>query len=158
MKKAAISMELPADRGRCSAQSLGNSANRIADCQGSGYFFALGHCQSLAGPSSLWWTDSTCLRKNVLDRGMRSIEEQSDLMERLALLPFLPHHRFLGGGVVDPWSLLHTNLLAQRALLVCCIDRLNPPSSVAASQFKNQAASCCTLYFDDADEAAWLAI
>ena len=67
-------------------------------------------------------------------------------------LPFLPHHRFLGGGVVDPWSLLHTNLLAQRALLVCCIDRLNPPSSVAASQFKNQAASCCTLYFDDADE------
>lgn len=57
---------------------------------------------------------------------MVAVKELSDMLERIAFAPALPHQGLLGFRIVDPLSLLHGNTPAAPAALVCCIDRLNP--------------------------------
>jgi hypothetical protein len=57
---------------------------------------------------------------------VRAIEQSSDLVKRLSLLPALPHQRFLSLRVLGSWSSSHPHSFCS-CRVACCIDRLNPP-------------------------------
>src|SRR6202171_2716595 len=66
-----------------------------------------GQGQRQSGAASWGRTDPSCRCQNRLYRRVVPIKQLGDLLERLTLLPALPHQRLLALRVMDPRSLLH---------------------------------------------------
>jgi hypothetical protein len=124
---ATVSGDLPADGRGSACKPGGYSAYRFAGHQGAGDFLSLSEGQSQLGTAALRRANATRLSQYLPDGGMRTIEQASDLVKRLALLPTLPHQRFLSLRVLGSWSFSHPHSFCFRRV-ACCIDQLNPPS------------------------------
>ena len=73
-------------------------------------------------------TDTACSSQDASYRTTPSIKQLSNLMESPARFPALLHQCLLTVGVIDSCPVLHLqHSFGLGRVIVCCIDRLNPP-------------------------------
>src|SRR6476469_7698272 len=130
---ATVSGDLPADGRGSACEPGGYSAYRFAGHQGAGDFLSLSKGQSELGTSALRRANATRLGQDLPDGGMRTIEQASNLVKRLSLLPTLPHQRFLSLRVLGSWSSSHPHSFCFRRV-ACCINQFNPPPLADVAQ------------------------
>jgi hypothetical protein len=82
------------------------------------------------GAAPLWRPYPTRLGQDSADGNVRPVKQAGNLVERLPFLPALPHQRLLRVRMRDPWPSGHSHTPSALAVLVCCINRLNPPSEI----------------------------
>ena len=99
---ATVALDFSADGGRRSPEQGRHRSNRLTGGYRARYFFAFGQCQRQSRAVSLRGAYPTCPHQNALHRRVVSIKQLGNLLERIALLPALPHQRLLTFRVVDP--------------------------------------------------------
>ena len=104
---AAVTTDLPTDRRRRPAQRRCNRADRMAGNQRPRHVFALGQAQGPDRPTPSRRPDATRLSQDPADRRVVPVKQPGDLVQRLALLPAIPHQGLLAVGVPNPCPSLH---------------------------------------------------
>jgi hypothetical protein len=103
---AAVAAQLPADRGGRASQRYGDRSDRMAGDDATRNLLAFRQGQGPPGTLPRWWADPAGLCQNALNRGMVSIKQASDRMQRLTLLPAIPHQGLVCFGVINPLPIL----------------------------------------------------
>src|ERR1700749_879805 len=106
---ASVALQFAADRRRSPSQPGRNRPDRQSGHQATRDFLAFCEPQCLRCAVSLRWLDATGLRQNPLYRRVAPIEQFSNLMNRFAFAPALPHQCLLTLRIIDSRSLFHCN-------------------------------------------------